>query len=88
VAVQLSDDGPCGSFRHARQVAISRIAGALSQLGASARAVRIVRWVTRWLLFGFPGLVNPVIGVKHVSLARLETSIELIDLRMCGPARD
>ena len=34
-----------------------RIAGALSQLGASARAVRIVRWAIRWLLVGFPGLL-------------------------------
>lgn len=41
-----------------------RIAGALAQLGASARAVRVVRWVTGWLLFGFPSLVILTIALS------------------------
>jgi len=43
-----------------------RIAGALSQLGAGAGAVRVVRWVTRWLLFGVPSLV-----ILTIALSRL-----------------
>lgn len=43
-----------------------RLAAALSQLGASARAVRAVRWVTRWLLFGFPGLLILTILLSRV----------------------
>jgi predicted MPP superfamily phosphohydrolase len=35
----------------------ARLAGALTQFGASRRAVRIVRWISAWLLFGYPLLV-------------------------------
>ncbi|HEU4727058.1 MAG TPA: metallophosphoesterase [Kofleriaceae bacterium] len=31
-----------------------RIAGALSQLGVRERHIRVVRWVSAWLVFGFP----------------------------------
>lgn len=31
-----------------------RLAGALAQVGVSARAIRIVRWLMVWLLFGYP----------------------------------
>lgn len=34
-----------------------RLTGALAQFGVSARRIRIVRWVTAWLLFGFPIIV-------------------------------
>ena len=31
-----------------------RLAGALAQLGVRERRIRVVRWLLRWLLFGFP----------------------------------
>jgi uncharacterized protein len=37
--------------------ATRRIAGALLHFGVRERRVRVVRWVLRWLLFGFPLLV-------------------------------
>lgn len=35
----------------------ARLAAAVSQFGAGARAVRAVRWITAWLLFAYPVLV-------------------------------
>lgn len=37
--------------------AIRQIAGALAHFGVRERRIRIVRWVIRWLLFGFPIVV-------------------------------
>lgn len=34
-----------------------RVAGALAQLGVRERSIRILRWVSGWLLFGYPILV-------------------------------
>lgn len=46
--------------------AIRRISGALAHFGVRERRIRIVRWVIRWLLFGFPILV-----IVSVLLSRL-----------------
>ncbi len=41
-----------------------RIAAALTELGLSDRAVRVVRWAIGWLLFGFPLLAIVTIAVS------------------------
>ena len=53
-----------------------RLATALTELGASPRPVRVVRWVSAWLLFGYPllifGSVATAIALGSASLPRLD----------------
>lgn len=43
-----------------------RLAGALTALGVRAGRVRVVRWVTAWLLFGYPALAVVTITLKII----------------------
>ena len=53
-----------------------RLAEALTQLGAGARTVRIVRWALAWLLYGYPVLLIGGIVLSrllgHATIPRLD----------------
>jgi predicted MPP superfamily phosphohydrolase len=43
-----------------------RVARALSHLGVTTRVLRVVRWATAWLLFGYPILVIASIAISRL----------------------